>query len=201
VFESLRATLSDLLGGRVSPADRRGVLTEMKRALVLAKLGVEDLHEGAEVTRRRLATERDALATATRRRTLAEGINDTETAALAARYETQHAERIAMLERKLDAQEAEFGLAEREYDAMVTQMKQASAGVGAGVGAGMGAGAADEAISPRTGGVSDEELGLRDDRPLNRELDAVARAQRRKDREAGAEDALEALKRRMGKTE
>lgn len=196
MFESLRATLADLLGGRVAPADRRVVLTEMKRALVQAKMGVEDLHESVEVTRRRLATEREALSTATRRRALAEGINDAETAGIATRYEAQHAERIAVLERKLEAQEAEFGLAEREYDAMLAQMKQASAGVGAG----MGAGVADEAISPRTGGISDEELGLRDDRPLNRELDGIARAQRRADREAGADAALEALKRRMGKT-
>jgi hypothetical protein len=194
VFESLRATLADLLGGRVSPADRRGVLAEMKRALVQAKMGVEDLREGLDVTRRRLETEREALATATRRRTLAEGINDTDTATLAARYEAQHQERIAVLERKLDAQEGECGLAEREYDAMVAQMKQAAAGVGAG----MGAGAADEAISPRTGGISDEELGLRDDRPLDRELDGIARAQRRAAREANADAALEALKKRMG---
>lgn len=197
MFESLRATLADLLGGRISPADRRGVLAEMKRALVQAKLGVEDLREGVEVTRRRLAQEREALATATRRRTLAEGINDAETATLAAKYEAQHAERIAVLERKLEAQEAECGLAEREYDGMVAQMKQASAGVGAG----MRPGVADESISPRTQGISDEELGLRDDAPLNRDLDGLARSQRRAAREASADAALEALKKRMGSKE
>lgn len=195
MFESLRATLSDLLGGRVSPADRRGVITEMKRALVQAKMGIEDLLQSADITSKRLETERQALVTATRRRTLAEGINDAETAALAARYESQHAERIAMLERKLEAQLAEAGLAEREYGEMVVQLKQASHGVGGG----MPAGAADEAISPRTRGISDEELGLRDDNPLNRELDSIARSRHRADREAGADAALEALKRRMGK--
>ena len=195
MFESLRATLSDLLGGRVSPADRRGVLAEMKRALVQAKMGVEDLRDGVEVTRRRLEAEREALATATRRRTLAEGINDAETAALASKYEANHAERIAVLERKLDAQEAECGLAEREYDGMVSQMKQASPGVGAG----MRPGTADETISPRTNGMSDEELGLRDDAPLNRDLDGLARSQRRAAREANADAALEALKRKMSK--
>ena len=97
MFESLRATLSDLLGGRVAPAERRVVLTEMKRALVRAKLGVEDLRDGIEVTRRRLTTERDALATAARRRGLAEGISDADTTTLAARYEAQHTERIAVL--------------------------------------------------------------------------------------------------------
>ena len=84
MFESLRETLADLLGGRIAPADRRGVISEMKRALVQAKLGIEDLNESIAVTRRRLATERDSLATATRRRGLAEGIADAETAAIAA---------------------------------------------------------------------------------------------------------------------
>lgn len=184
MFESLRATLSDLLGGRVAPGDRRGVIAEMKRALVQAKLGIEDLHESVEVTRRRLAAEREALATAARRRVLAEGIADSETAELAGRYEGQHAERIAVLERKLEAQEAEFGLAERDYDAMVVQLRQASSGVGSG-------------MAPGASGPSDADLGLRDDRPLQQELDGLARARNRADREAGADAALEALKRRM----
>lgn len=186
MFESLRATLSDLLGGRVAPAERRVVLTEMKRALVRAKLGVEDLRDGIEVTRRRLTTERDALATAARRRGLAEGISDADTTTLAARYEAQHTERIAVLERKLEAQEAECGLAERDYDVMVGQLKQASAGVGAGMSAG-------------ATGPTDAEVGLPDDRPLRQELDGLARARHRADREAGAAAALEALKRRMGR--
>jgi hypothetical protein len=186
VFESLRATIADLLGGRVAPADRRAVVAEMKRGLALARLGVEDLREGVEVTRRRLATEREALATATRRRTLAEGISDAETAELAATYEVKHAERIAVLERKLGAQEAECGLAEREYDAMVAQLKQASAGVGGG-------------MAPGAMGPTDAELGLPDDRPLREELDGLARTRRREEREAGADAALEELKKRMGR--
>lgn len=186
MFESLRATLSDLLGGRVAPAERRAVLAEMKRALVQAKLGVEDLREGVELTRRKVAAEREGLATATRRRGLAEGINDAETAALAAKYEAQHAERLAVLERKLEAQEAECGLAERDYETMVAQLKQASAGVGAGMPAG-------------ATGPSDEELGLPDDRPLRSELDGLARARQRAEREAGADAALEALKKKMGR--
>jgi len=186
VFESLRETLADLLGGRIAPADRRGVISEMKRALVQAKLGIEDLNESIAVTRRRLATERDSLATATRRRGLAEGIADAETAAIAAKYEAQHAERIAMLERKLEAQEGECGLAEREYDEMVVQLKQATAGVGAG-------------MAPGAMGPTDAELGLPDDRPLQQELDGLARARRRAERDAGADEALEALKRRMRK--
>lgn len=186
VFESLRETLADLLGGRIAPADRRGVIADMKRALVQAKLGIEDLNESLQLTRRRLATERESLATATRRRGLAEDIHDAETAAIAAKYEAQHTERIAMLERKLEAQEGECGLAEREYDAMVVQLKQASAGVGAG-------------MAPGATGPTDADLGLRDDRPLQQELDGLARARQRAERAEGADAALEALKRRMGR--
>ena len=184
MFENLKGTLSDLLGGRVAPAERRHVIIEMKRALALAKLGIEDLREGAEVTRRRLAEERTQLETATRRRTLAEGINDAETAQLAAKYEAQHAERIAVLERKLDAQEAECGLAERDYDAMLTQLKQASVGAGSG-------------LDARNAPITDRELGLPDDAPLHAELDGLARAAKRNERDAVADAALEALKRKM----
>ena len=133
MFESLKQTISDLLGGRVAPSDRNAVIADMKRALALAKLGVEDLAESSEVTRQRLAEERKQLNTATRRRTLAEGISDAETATLAAKFEAQCAERIAVLERKLDVQVAEHGLAERDYDEMLKQLKQASVGVGSGL--------------------------------------------------------------------
>lgn len=186
MFESLKATIADLLGGRVAPDERRGVIAEMKRALALAKLGVEDLQAGAEVTRRRLEEERTALATATRRRTLAEGINDAETAQLAAKYEAQHAERIAVLERKLDVQEAEAGLAEREYDEMLKQLKQASLGAGSGMDA-------------RNAPLTDADLGLRDDAPLNAELDGLARSRKRDERDAAADAALEALKKKLGR--
>lgn len=184
MFENLKGTLSDLLGGRVAPAERRHVIAEMKRALALAKLGIEDLREGAEVTRRRLEEERAQLATATRRRTLAEGINDVETAALAVKYEAQHTERIAVLERKLDVQEAECGLAERDYDEMLKQLKQAHLGAGSG-------------LDARNAPITDRDLGLPADAPLNAELDSLARASKRNERDAVADAALEALKRKM----
>lgn len=187
MFEHLKDTLGDLLGGRVAPAERRAVIAEMKRALALAKLGVEDLKEGIELTRRRLEEERAALATATRRRTLAEGIQDAETAELAARYEAQHAERVAVLERKLDVQEAECGLAEREYDEMLKGLKAASVGAGAG-------------LDARNAAPTDAELGLPDDAPLRSELDGLARSQKRVERDAAADAALEALKRKLGKS-
>ena len=126
----------------------------------------------------------DQLLTAEELSALAEGINDAETAALAAKYEAQHAERIAVLERKLDVQEAEHGLAERDYDEMLAQLKQASLGVGTGM---------SEANRP----LSDADLGLPDDAPLRRDLDALGRQAKRQERDAQADAALEALKRKM----
>jgi hypothetical protein len=192
VFESLKTTIADLLGGRVHPADRRAVIADMKRALVAAKLGVEDLEQGVEVTRRKLDVERQGLETVTRRKALAAGINDAETVTIAEKYEAQHVERIAVLERKLEAQEAEAALARRDYDEMLTQLKAASAGAGS-VGAGGGAAGAGQM-------PSDEELGLRDDAPLNAELDALKRRAAREARDADADARLEELKRRMGQS-
>jgi len=186
MFESLKSTIADLLGGRIAPADRRAVIAEMKRALTLAKLGVEDLAEGVEVTRRKLAAEREGLATAQRRRTLAEGIEDAETVSIAAKYEAQHAERVAVLERKLEAQEAEHALAERDYDEMLGPLTQASVGAGSGQ-------TADN--RPPT----DAELGLPDDAPLRSELDSLSRASERAKRSAAADAALDALKKKMGR--
>jgi hypothetical protein len=186
MFESLKGTIADLLGGRIAPADRRVVIAEMKRALTLAKLGVEDLHEGVEITRRKLAAERESLATALRRKSLAEGIADAETAGIAAKYEAQHAERVAVLERKLEAQEAEHALAERDYTEMLGQLKQASVGVGTGQ-------------TPESRGPSDADLGLPDDAPLRSELDGLARKSQRNERDAAADAALEALKKKMGR--
>lgn len=186
MFESLKATLHDLLHGHVPPTDRRAVIADMKRALVAAKLGVADLRDGVEVTRKRLALERDQLATARRRKELAAGIPDADTVAIAAQFEAQHTERIGVLERKLAAQEEEAALAERDYEAMLGQLKAANAGVGSGA-----------PVESR--GPTDAELGLSDDTDLRAELDALARQRSRSDAEAAADARLEELKKKMGR--
>jgi len=189
VFESLKATIQDLLNGRVAPANRRAAIGEMKRALVSAKLGVEDLRDGVEVTRRKLEAEREQLATVQRRKSLAEGINDAETVALAVKYEQQYGEHVAVLGRKLEAQEAEAALAERELKDMMSQLKAASAGVGSNADP---AGAASR-------GIADEELGLPDDAKLHADLADLDRASRRSAADADADAKLAELKKRMGR--
>lgn len=190
MFESLKTTIADLLGGRVHPNDRRAVINDMKQALVSAKLGVEDLERGVDVTRRKLEAERQGLETVARRKGLAAGINDAETVAIAEKYEGQHVERIAVLERKLEAQEAEAVLARRDYDEMLTQLKAASAGAGS-----VGAGGAPSGSARMP---TDAELGLSDDGALNAELDSLNRQRAREAKDADAAARLEELKRRMG---
>ncbi len=188
MFESLKGTIQDLLSGRVNPADRRAAIYSMKSALVSAKLGVEDLREGVEITRRKLNTEREQLATVQRRKTLAEGINDAETVALAVKYEQQHGEHVSVLERKLEAQEAEAELAERELAEMMTALKSANAGVGSNT----------DPTAPPRGTISDDELGLPNDSKLNDELNNLARATKRNAADADADAKLAELKKRMG---
>ena len=188
MFESLKTTIQDLLHGRVAPGDRRAAIYAMKSALVSAKLGVDDLREGVEVTRRKLNTEREQLETVRRRKTLAEGIDDTETIALAVKYEQQYGDRVNVLARKLEAQEAEAELAERELAEMMTALKSANAGVGSNT----------DPTAPRRGEISDEELGLPNDSKLNDELNNLARATKRSAADADADAKLAELKKKMG---
>jgi len=189
VFESLRQSLNDLMARATRPEERRDVLARMKDSLVHAKLGVEDLRSGLDVTRRRLESERRELATVQRRKSLAEGIHDQETVDLAAKYETHHAERLDVLQRKLDAQEREVALAEQELAEMNAEFKRHAIGAvppASSAGAGVGAGA--DPLAQETGEATREEL------------DALARDHARASRDEEAQRRLEELKRRMGKS-
>ena len=184
LFGELRTSIDDLLNGRVAPGDRAEQVRQMKQGLMYAKLGVEDLRAGVSQTRMRLDRERAELVTVQRRKELAAGISDAETVEIAAKFETQHTERIAVLEPKLSAQEAELTLAERELEEMTSQLKAAAKGVG-------------DRPAPR--GPTDAELGLPDDAPLTGELNELRRASERAAKERAADDKLAELKKKMGK--
>jgi hypothetical protein len=183
VFEDIRQALRDLVSGGVPPNERRAVLAGMRETLVRARLGLDDLRRGIEETRKRVTQELREHETAERRRTLAAQIGDAETAALAQKYAAHHAERAAVLGRKLESQEAELALVEAEVNEMTVQMKAAMAGVGSGL---------------RDSGPSPESLGT-DDAALRAELDSLRRAESRAAQDAAAEERLAELKRRMGK--
>lgn len=190
MFESFRKSLNDLLDRATPPEERRTAAARMRDTLVQAKMGLADLRDGLAKSRQRLETEQRELETTRRRRTLAEGIGDRETVEVASRYEALHAERVDVLTRKVDAQERELAIAEREVEEMSAELRAALSGAGVPPTARVdpGASAEHEADS-----VLDPDGGVRD------ELDSLARARTRAEREADAERRLEELKRRMGK--
>jgi hypothetical protein len=186
MFESFRQTLRDLMDRATPPEERRAGLARMKQTLVTARMGLDDLRGGVTLTRQRLESERRELETMRRRKGYAAGINDAETVTLAEKYEAHHAERAEVLQRKLDAQEAELAMAEREVAEMTAELKQAMLGVPSSP-------SIDDAAAAEAAAVLDDSSGMAS------ELDALARARARSEREAAAEERLAELKRRMGK--
>ena len=186
MFESFRQTLRDLMDRATPPEERRAGLARMKQTLVTARLGLDDLRGGVALTRQRLDSERRELETMRRRKGYAAGINDSETVALAEKYEAHHAERVAVLERKLDAQEAELAIAERDVAEMTSELKQAMLGV-------------PDARSVDAAAADAVDATLNDSSNIASELDAMGRARARAERDAAAEQRLAELKRRMGK--
>lgn len=185
VFEELKDSLRELISSRLSPDDRRAAVHGMRDAIVRAKLGLDDLRGGVGQTRSRLTLESGELATVERRRQLAEQIQDAETVAVAVRFAAHHAERIDVLRRKLEAQEAELSLAERDIAEMTSQLRLAASGAMAGAMAG---------ATPPTAAAD----ALDPDAALGRDFDALSRAQARDAREQDADARLAELKRRMG---
>ena len=198
MFDKLRQSLDELIAARTRPEERRAVAARMKETLVLAKLGLEDLEKGISQTRARAAVERRELETVARRKALAEGIGDAETAAIAERFARQHEERLQVLERKLAAQEEELAIAQRDVRDMTAELRAALTGaappgtVGATAGAASGAPGAEE--DPLADVARDERAD-----ELAQGIDALGRQAQRAQREQQAEDRLAELKRRMGK--
>jgi hypothetical protein len=133
MFDDVRQAFRDLLRGTPPSGDaRRSIVAQMRETLVQARMGLDDLRKGIEETRARLQRERSELETVRRRKQLAQGINDAQTVAIAERYEKQHAERAGLLERKLETQEAELAMVEREVGEMNAEFKLAAAGANPG---------------------------------------------------------------------
>jgi len=183
VFDEVRQAFRELLHGNVSPEGRRELISVMKDTLVQARLAMDDLREGVEATRKRVTREQLELETIRRRKGLAQGVGDAETVVVAERFETQHAERLAVLEQKLAAQEGELALVERDVAEMKEQLKAALAGVGSGM---------------RTETVTADPLD--DGRSeVEQQLNDLKRAERRASADATADAALAELKKRMGR--
>jgi uncharacterized protein with von Willebrand factor type A (vWA) domain len=185
VFDGFRRSFDELLQRATRPEERRVVASRMKDTLVQAKMGLNDLRDGLEKTRQRLAGEEKELDTIRRRKTLAEGIKDQQTVDVAAKYEQMHAERVEVLKQKVSAQEAELVLAERDVQQMSAELKAVMSGTDP-RGAAPVLDAADDPEAEAEGSA------LRD------EIDSLGRARAKEAREADAARRLDELKRRMG---
>ena len=190
MFDSFRQSLNDLMDRATPPEERRAGLARMKQTLIQARMGLDDLRTGPVQTRQRLDVELRELETMRRRKAAAAAIDDAETVVLAEKYEAIHAERAEVLRKKLEAQEAELQMAEREVAEMTAELKLAVAGGqmpgGAATAEMKSARAEADAVLDTGGNVADE-------------IDALGRAGARSAREAEAERQLAELKRRMGK--
>ena len=124
-------------------------------------------------TRRRLDSEREQATVCERRERLARDIGDLETARVAAEFAGRHRERAAVLERKLEALEAERALCRRDLDEMERALQA-------------GAGSATKAALDDL-----EDLSRHPAEPEFRDLE-------RSQRDRAAEERLSELKRRMG---
>jgi hypothetical protein len=185
VFDDIRHAFRELLRGNVPPEGRRELISVMKETLVQARLAMDDLREGVEVTRKRVERERMELETIRRRKGLAQNVGDAETVTVAERFESQQAQRVAVLEQKLSAQESELALVEHDVAEMKEQLRAALAGVGSG----MRSGTVDAARDPLDG----------EKEALNEQLNDLKRAERRAAANADADAALAELKKRMGR--
>lgn len=180
MLDRLRAALGALLDRAALPVDGGVVVVRLREVLVETRVAIAKLRSGRAATERALVDERRHLADAERRGRLAAGIQDQETAEIAARFAARHRERMAVLERKLEAQGAELALLEREYDEMKAQLREVERSRPVREAAWR----VERARRSVAAAGGDE---------LDGEFDRLAR-------EAEAADRLEALKQRMGKT-
>lgn len=124
--ESLAAFRSEL--HKREPEDEVAhLLSSMRSELVEARALLPKLEEVLKGAREALAREREQLERTERRGVLARQIQDEETTRVAEEFSAKHRERIAVLEQKVAAAEAEHALRSREAEEMKRQYQQADA--------------------------------------------------------------------------
>ncbi|GJG88164.1 hypothetical protein tb265_33450 [Gemmatimonadetes bacterium T265] len=127
LFDQLRSSLRGALDPDRSPGDRRAAVAAMRDALVAARVGVDDLRRGLDEVRGRVDAARTELETTRRRGRLAADVHDAETVAVAERFAASQAERVGVLEAKVDVQTRELALAERELTQMTAEYRRLAA--------------------------------------------------------------------------
>ena len=134
MFEELSRIFRKSMGAfrtelsRREPEDQVAeLLSAMRREWASARAEIPVLEEGRERARKELARERELLEQTERRGRLADGIGDGETVRVAAEFAEKHRERIAVLEQKVAAAEAEKELRGREVEEMKRRYTEADA--------------------------------------------------------------------------
>ena len=161
------------LHGGGAAGEHAARMEAMRRDLATARAEVRRLEADIARARTKLAREREEELACRRRADAARRIGDDETTRIAVEYEERHRERRIVLERKVDAFEAEHALFVREIERMrraVAAWRELDAGSAGG---------------PTTDGVT----GGQADDPFER--------MERRGREREAEQRLRELKRRM----
>jgi phage shock protein A len=149
----------------------------MERELTSAAGALGRLEDEMRRTRRDLAKEREEEQVCRRREALARDVGDAETVRIAAEFAERHAERAAVLDRKIAVLVDEHALLSRDVNAMRTRLAEVAPPAAAhGVGDGTGR------TSPQ------DDRGSREFSRMEREA-----------RERAADQRLEELKRRMQK--
>ncbi|MCH9014275.1 MAG: hypothetical protein IH877_01140 [Gemmatimonadetes bacterium] len=181
MFEDLKAAINAALAA--ASGDPRRPLRLMREAVIEAKTSVGKMRDGITATRRKLAAESKSLSDAERRGKMATDIGDVETAEIAREFADKHLEKVGILERKLEAQEAELEIAEREVKEMTEKLRTMSANEAPGR---LRMNALNEDGSPGNSGFEGrfDELGS--------QLDNQSK-------QAAAEAQLKELKKKMGK--
>lgn len=175
MFERLRAAVNAALDAATPPPDWRDLRGQLQRAAVEGRAALMQLRDGLAKTERELVAERRQLDDAQRRGKLAGDVGDAETVEVAERFVARHAERVAMLEQKLGAQQRELALTERDVDEVVQRLRDLELRAGV----------------PSDGSRIQPPPDV-DDSALGAQIDRAAR-------EAEAEARLRELKNRMGR--
>ena len=107
--------------------DVAGLLASMRREMVQARAALPLYEKNVQATTADLERERRALDDTVRRGGMAERINDAETARVAKEFADRHRQRVAVLEEKLRAANAELQLRRAESEEMMRRYKEADA--------------------------------------------------------------------------
>ena len=114
--------------GRREPEDQvAGLLAAMRREMVEVRAQIPLLEENHRAVLAELAAERRRLDDTLRRGAMAERIHDAETVRVAGEFTERHRRRIAVLEEKARAAEAEWKLRQEEAGEMMARYKDADA--------------------------------------------------------------------------